>query len=312
MLEFSKDYFLEETRCGFFVDSMMKKFWAAQLEVLAEIDRVCEKYGLRYFADCGTLLGAIRHHGYIPWDDDMDIAIPREDYEVLVQVFKQEFDKDMVFFCKGNDSTPALSRIVNHDGIRWDKETLRKNHGCPYVAGIDIYVHDIMSDDEEIENSKQELLRLLYNTAADCEVDYNKTVMEEKISILNQNLGTDIRVDKDLRYNLLDLSHKICSMSAEEVTEYMTCYAILVGGKVGYRLKKEWYEPIRVPYENTTIPVPKNYHEVLLLEFDEEYMLPKRGLSMHNYPVYKSQQVILENYAKQNGLRMEDILQESN
>ena len=68
------DNFLEgEIRNSFYVESMMKKVWAAQLEVLHEIDRICKKHNITYFADWGTLLGAVRHKGFIPWDDDMDI-----------------------------------------------------------------------------------------------------------------------------------------------------------------------------------------------------------------------------------------------
>ena len=75
------DNFLEgEIRNSFYVESMMKKVWAAQLEVLHEIDRICKKHNITYFADWGTLLGAVRHKGFIPWDDDMDITMKRQDY----------------------------------------------------------------------------------------------------------------------------------------------------------------------------------------------------------------------------------------
>lgn len=59
----------------------MKHAWAAQLEVLNDIDKACTENGIQYFAEWGTLLGAVRHHGFIPWDDDMDICMKRADYE---------------------------------------------------------------------------------------------------------------------------------------------------------------------------------------------------------------------------------------
>ena len=80
MIQFDEHFFEEEEREGFVVSSMMKKAWAAQLEVLAEVDKICRKYDIQYFADWGTLIGAIRHKGFIPWDDDMDIAMKREGY----------------------------------------------------------------------------------------------------------------------------------------------------------------------------------------------------------------------------------------
>ena len=86
MLEFDKDFFEKEERCGFTIEPMMKSVWAAQLEVLEKIDRICKENGIKYFADWGTLLGAVRHKGFIPWDDDMDICMLRPDYLRFIQV----------------------------------------------------------------------------------------------------------------------------------------------------------------------------------------------------------------------------------
>ena len=66
MLQFTEDYFQEEEREGFVVSSMMKRVWAAQLVVLEEIGRVCQKLKIPFWADWGTMLGAVRHHGFIP------------------------------------------------------------------------------------------------------------------------------------------------------------------------------------------------------------------------------------------------------
>lgn len=85
MLQFTEDYFQEEEREGFVVSSMMKRVWAAQLVVLEEIGRVCQKLKIPFWADWGTMLGAVRHHGFIPWDDDMDICMMRKDYMRFLQ-----------------------------------------------------------------------------------------------------------------------------------------------------------------------------------------------------------------------------------
>ena len=84
-MEFPESYFEDEVREGFFIPSMMKRCWAAQLQVLEDVDKLCEKYNIKYYGDCGTLIGAVRHGGYIPWDDDMDIAMLREDYECFLE-----------------------------------------------------------------------------------------------------------------------------------------------------------------------------------------------------------------------------------
>ena len=90
------EFYKEEIRCGWRVDEKTKRIWAVQLEMLDEVERICKKYGLKYFADSGTLIGAVRHQGYIPWDDDIDLAMLREDYETFLKVAPGELKEHLV------------------------------------------------------------------------------------------------------------------------------------------------------------------------------------------------------------------------
>ena len=94
---FSRTYFEAETRNDFSVDTTRKKVWAIEIDLLLQLDRVCKKYGLQYYLMFGSLLGAIRHRGFIPWDDDLDVCMPRMDYETLLKIAPDEF-KDPYFF----------------------------------------------------------------------------------------------------------------------------------------------------------------------------------------------------------------------
>lgn len=85
-----QSFFEEEVRCGYTISTDKKKLWAVLLDLVREFDRVCKKHDLTYFICDGTLLGAVRHKGFIPWDDDLDVAMPREDYQKLLSL-KEEF-----------------------------------------------------------------------------------------------------------------------------------------------------------------------------------------------------------------------------
>ena len=83
----------EESRNGYIVSEKMKKVWALQLQLVKKVLEICEKYNLRVWAEGGTLLGTIREKGYIPWDDDIDLAMLRPDYDKFQEVAPKELPK---------------------------------------------------------------------------------------------------------------------------------------------------------------------------------------------------------------------------
>lgn len=88
--DYVKDIDRDEIRCGFMVTSQRKKLWNAQIKLILEFARICRKHDLKWFMGFGTLLGAARHKGFIPWDDDVDLLMPRPDYKKFVQAAKHE------------------------------------------------------------------------------------------------------------------------------------------------------------------------------------------------------------------------------
>lgn len=74
---------------------VLRTFQLAELELLKKVDKVCKKHDIKYWLDFGTLLGAVRHKGFIPWDDDVDISMMREDYDKFLSVFKTEFPAEL-------------------------------------------------------------------------------------------------------------------------------------------------------------------------------------------------------------------------
>ena len=73
----------------------MGRVHGANLKILKEIDRICRKYNIKYMLDAGTLIGAVRHNGFIPWDDDADVAFTRNQYDAFMKVVKRELPEGL-------------------------------------------------------------------------------------------------------------------------------------------------------------------------------------------------------------------------
>lgn len=142
--EFDEAFFQEEIRNGYKVKSKIKKVWAVELDLLKRLDSLCRKYKLRYWVAFGTLLGAVRHEGFIPWDDDLDVWLPREDYEKLLKIPANEIEPPYFLQTTLNDqdyySAFARFRNSNTTGI-----LVSKNNKCNNGIYIDIYPIDGVS-----------------------------------------------------------------------------------------------------------------------------------------------------------------------
>ena len=122
-MHISGEFYHDEIRCGFYIPTAIKQAWAASLTVLAEIDRICTKYKIEYFADWGTLIGVVRHGGFVPWDDDLDICMKREDYRRFREVADRELPPEYVIhdYERQEDHWLFLARVCNSNHINYSK-----------------------------------------------------------------------------------------------------------------------------------------------------------------------------------------------
>lgn len=296
MLEFPEEFFCGETRNDFFIEPMMKRAWAAEMEVLSEVIAVCKKYQITYFADYGTLLGAVRHKGFVPWDDDIDIALLRPDYEKLFQILPKELPESYGInsFYTLEDHRQPWGSITNAKYISVDATRTKKFYGCPYVVGIDIYPLDYVARDEELAESQRFLYNAVYDVAYRFDEMSGAGELNKYLPQIEQLCNVRLRRDNTLRSQLWKLSDAISSMFTEGESDDVSLSLMRVLGEDDVRLKKEWYSAtIEMPFENISVSVPVGYDNILRsLYGDYEICINTKGA--HEYPFYARQEEILK------------------
>ena len=129
----------------------IKKEWNATiLDILKAFIDICKKHNLRYYCCAGTAIGAARHHGMIPWDDDIDVLMPRPDYDRLLEIAQHEdFGKYEVVTPYNNESYPLyFSKLVNRE------TTLIEEKERPCILGLYVDIFPLDATDDDVEKAK--------------------------------------------------------------------------------------------------------------------------------------------------------------
>lgn len=240
-----------------------------QLELLEEVDRICVKHHISYSVEGGTLLGTIRHKGFIPWDDDVDIAMVRSEYLKFCEVCKKELDTEK-YFLQNHDTDPeyrwGYAKVLRNDTsfIRYGQEHLKMRRG----VYVEIFPMDGIPE-SPIQKSLFNFLRLCCRKIMYSEVG---KVSCEKIGkrwgfrVLNL-------IPIDAAFAVLDF---LARRYDEKKASYVTCLSFpdcWVKGEKGF--KREYYlETKRMLFEGKEVNVPQKEIELLVVLYGKDYMVP--------------------------------------
>lgn len=290
---------------------MMKRFWGAQLEVLSWFDAVCRKNDIRYILCYGSLLGAVRHKGYIPWDDDIDIALLREDYTRFSKVVMAELPEYFTFQSLLPGTIPPKELIFGiGNGTRVDTSTgfLNRFHGCPYAVNLDLYIFDRVPTDPEQYAYQERLIRLLDRMLM-LQWDADKNALTKDTTLEYINIRKNVEYELDYTFTddepmtlqilrILDLACGLCDDCGSDHVENRE--QMLYYGEKGF-LEEHFTDRIFVPYENVmNVPIPRAYDSILSRIWGD-YYIPKKFGGQHAYPSYRLQrEVLYEEYRKRN------------
>lgn len=234
------------------------------LLMLKDIDAVMRKNNIPYFLDSGTALGAIRHHGFIPWDDDADIGIMKEDYERMLDALQRDLSENYVVQCFEKDNRynvliPAVKIRRKGTYIR-EKNVLLSNRCTGYDGCDGLFIDVLVYDTVSMHKSTGFLYRLS---------NYALTVPE----IIMDNV---LHINPvGIKKQFLKNAQAYSELAREENSEYLGLDLTWVwnGFYPPYHYKKDELFPVRyVKFEDTYLPVPHNYDAYLRRCFGDNYM----------------------------------------
>ena len=237
-----------------------------QLNILKIISKICKKNNLNYFLCGGTLLGAVRHKGFIPWDDDIDICLPRKDYESLLCILKEQ--KDFKWLSIIDSSTPnyyyTFAKAVDNTTVA-KMEDNSTNHGI----WVDIFPYDNLPQNEKKRNRFLRKCYFFRGLIMSVTTDFSAKKIKRKylkriMKIITLIIGKN-RVLKSYNKTVIKYNDQETEYFGNTFTPYCLneCF------------KKTWYySSIELKFEDGSYNCPLNYDEVLKKMYGNYMQLP--------------------------------------
>lgn len=259
----------------------------AALKILKTIDKICSEQGLRYYLAYGTLIGAVRHHGFIPWDDDLDIMMPRPDYEKLLTYFDEKAEelKPLVtIHTKLGRRLPFF--ITRISDTRYQMVGEYGDYVEELGAFVDVYPLEGLGTDE---NEARVLINKGWNAIQKC-------IKSENFPIYNKDAGKVKKALKRIRsmalgnpekhyQKLSDIIANECS--AYDESEYVGVFWCPPPDAC---IKKSHFGvPLRVQFENGDYLIPKDAESILTQLYGDYMLLPPESerVNHHAYQLYE-------------------------
>ncbi len=251
---------------------ILRKLQLTELEILRELDRVCRKHNLRYYIVGGTLIGAVRHKGFIPWDDDIDVSMPRKDFDKLCKVAKEEFADDFFLQTRKTDKNcyfyyAKLRKNGTYFGE--DKFEHTKLHKGIFM---DIFPLDYIPENTALQKLFFRGFSML--TGFICSKEKTTEFLYKNMSlpfIVTFRLLQCI-LPKCLLLGMRNLIGKLSNILSKK--KLLASLSGFHGYPMEIAPEKWWGEGCDIEFEGLTVRAPSQYHTLLTHMFGDYMQLP--------------------------------------
>lgn len=262
-----------------------------ELDILKDFIRICKKYNLTYFATGGTAIGALRHQGFIPWDDDIDVCMLRKDYDTFMHVAPGEMGDKYIFMDAHTEPRyPLMFGKMVKKGTRFIEEAYQQ---ADYPLGIyiDIFPYDQTPEDEA---AREKLQKKTWNIGR---MHVLTLIGNPKLpDTLNGFSAVLATFGCKCIHGLFRLFHVTPKKTYAKYLKYATScpepdsdlyidYSYITGQNLMIRTK-EAFPTVEVPFEDTTVALVRNYDSFLRPEYGDYMQLPPEDQRHNHYAAF--------------------------
>ena len=258
------------------------------LEILHTIAQICEERGLRYYLVYGTLIGAVRHQGFIPWDDDVDIMMPRPDHDLLMEYLYAHIGEYPHLEVFNRETCPDYPYMITR--ISDNRYDLRMENEKPFGMGvfIDIYPYDGLG------NTRKEAVRFGMRGDRISSLCYQATRDHFAIETTTSPLRKAIKYPVYLFCRMCgkeifqDMLGKMAGKKPYDTSRFVGCVIWLSWGVKDMYLRKWFDNYVYLPFEEYQFRAPAEYEKVLRHTYGDFMKLPpeEERIGHHYYSVY--------------------------
>ena len=260
-------------------NTILKRLHEIELEILDEIVRICECNNIQYFLIGGTLLGAIRHKGFIPWDDDLDIAMPRADYDRFLEICKSELnEKYIVDHYETNKEYWLPFAKIRKKGTIYEQAILSNNPKALKGIWVDIFPLDNAKYQDSIMQKLQAaIVKLLRRNIGVQHKYYRVNSWKGKI-IFSLMRMFSIRTS-------FNLQHKVMTWWNDKDTDYFVNLGSQYGHKKQTIRKDKYFPATKVEFEGGLYYAPNDWDYILTRIYGDYMKLPPEDKRVSHNPI---------------------------
>lgn len=247
------------------------------LDIIKDIDAICRNNNIEYYLLGGSAIGAIRHKGFIPWDDDLDIIMTNDNYNRFIEICKTQLDSSKYFLQVGLKDWPLYFSKIRLKGTVLNEFEGYSTSDDMKGIYVDVFKMDNVSSNRLMARW-QYLCGKYYLCYQLSERKYDSATLKKRIMML-------VSFPLKIRFIRIFFKNQVERLNNKD-SDYLGFFYGRTKLKTAITKRKTYGKPTYVPFENMVLPVPQHYHEYLTQMFGDYMKLPpleqQRGLHLQS------------------------------